>query len=239
MNPYTKKDPKTIENMFDNIAPQYDFANSLMSLNLHKGWNEKLAKTVLADGSPKRYLDICCGTGEIAFNLLKHVDYECEAFLLDFSEKMLDCAKAKAGTLPQKQHQMHYLRADAQQIPLPSDSIDAATIAYGIRNVQNPEKCIREVYRVLRKGASFAILELTQPNNQVLKFGHKLYMKAFLPMIGKYVTADRDAYQYLCGSIQEFLKPSDLENLLKKIGYQNTRIQPLTLGVATIIKGQK
>lgn len=239
MTKYNKQNPDTIESMFDKIAGQYDVANGLMSLNMHKYWNSQLSKSILNVEDPKSYLDLCAGTGEIAFDLLKKMSFGCEAFLLDFSNEMLSCAKNKADKLPFSQHRIHYIHADAQQIPLPTDSIDAVTLAYGIRNVKNPQKCIGEVRRVLRKGGVFAILELTQPKNGLMKVGHKFYMKTFLPLIGKFIASEPEAYQYLCNSIQEFMLPEELESLLKQAGFQQTSIKSLSCGIATIVQGQK
>jgi demethylmenaquinone methyltransferase / 2-methoxy-6-polyprenyl-1,4-benzoquinol methylase len=239
MSNYTKKEPETIESLFNKIAPQYDRANSLMSLNLHKKWNKALAKIIRSHSKPQRLLDLCCGTGEIAFETLQQIKSPIEAFLLDFSQNMLDCAREKAETKRLDQHRLHYLHADAHRVPLPSESIDAATIAYGIRNVKNPAGCIQEVHRVLNKGGIFAILELTQPSNPIMKLGHQLYMKAFLPLIGKFIASDKQAYQYLCHSIQEFLKPIELASLLEKQGFHQIAIKPLNGGIATIVMGRK
>lgn len=239
MTEYTKNNPKTIESLFNKIAPQYDRANSLMSLNLHKKWNTALSKIILSNGEPDQYLDLCSGTGEIAFTTLKRIQSECEAFLLDFSDKMLSCAKEKSNRMVSHNHRIHYLHADAQEIPLPSESIDAVTIAYGIRNVKDPARCIQEVHRVLRKGGTFAILELTQPKNPLMKIGHKIYMKMFLPVVGKFIASDKEAYQYLCNSIQSFLLPQDLEEILIDKGFQESKIKPMNGGIATIITGKK
>lgn len=239
MTEYTKDNPDTIESLFSKIAPQYDRANSLMSLNLHKKWNKTLSREILSHGEPGHYLDLCSGTGEIAFTTLRSIKEPCEAFLLDFSDKMLGCAKQKSDKKELRKHRIHYLHADAQEIPLPSSSIDAVTIAYGIRNVHDPVRCIQEVYRVLKSGGTFAVLELTQPDNPVMKLGHKLYMKTFLPVVGKFVASDKQAYQYLCHSIQEFLKPKDLERILLENGFEETAIKPLSGGIATIITGKK
>lgn len=239
MTKYSKEKPQTIESLFDKIAPQYDLANSLMSFNLHKKWNNALASFVLAAKEPSDYLDLCSGTGDIAFNTLKRVKKKCEAFLLDFSERMLEIAKLKEMELQFPDHSLHYLKADAQMIPLPSNSMDAITMAYGIRNIQNPSLSIQEAHRVLRSEGTFALLELTRPTNFFMKLGHKLYTKSLLPLIGKYTTSDKEAYNYLQTSIQSFIHPKDLEKLFQDAGFQNTAIHSLNGGIATIITGRK
>lgn len=219
MTDYVKEDPESIQKMFDSIAHQYDRANALMSLNLHKRWNRKLIKTVTETGFPDHYLDLCCGTGEISLDLLQQCKERCEAFLLDFSQEMLECAKNKSEESKFSHHRMHFVNADAQKIPLPSESIDTVTVAYGIRNVHEPMQCAREVHRVLRSGGKFGILELTKPTNSLMKVGHKLYLKALLPLIGNYVTSNKEAYQYLSRSIQSFIAPDELENILQNAGF--------------------
>lgn len=239
MKQYDKQQPDTIASMFDHIAAQYDLANSLISMNLHKYWNRKLIQRVLRESPPLRYLDLCSGTGEIAFGLLSHLPAPCEAYLLDFSANMLSCAKEKALKPAFERHAIHYLHADAQQIPLPDSSVDAVTIAYGIRNVKHPTQCLAEIFRVLRRGGQCAILELTQPSHRALRWGHAIYMKTFLPLIGKWVASDPQAYSYLCNSIQHFLSPEELERLLKEAGFRGTEIQRLSGGIATIWKAVK
>lgn len=239
MTDYSKEDPQTIKCLFNKIAPQYDRANALMSFNLHKKWNRTLSQMILSKGDPSKYLDLCSGTGEIAFTTLKDMKLPSEAFLLDFSDKMLDCAKNKELTIDPNKHRIHYLHADAQAIPLPENSIDAITIAYGIRNVQNPARCIEEAHRVLKNGGIFAILELTRPTHSIMKMGHKIYTKFLLPIIGRYVASDAQAYNYLQRSIQSFIQPMVLENLLKHAGFKQTLVRPLSGGIATIISGHK
>lgn len=240
MSEYQKDCPKTIESMFDNIAIQYDRVNSLMSMNMHKRWNAALIKSVSEKVSLKSYLDLCSGTGEIGFGLMKQLQLPCEAFLLDFSENMLSVARRKSDAINlAKGSRIHFLKADAQEIPLPSESIDGVTIAYGIRNVKDPKKCIQEVCRVLRKGGAFSILELTRPKNPLLKSGHRMYMRTLLPVIGKFAASDSQAYRYLCQSVQDFPQPEVLENHLKEAGFEQTRVSPLTLGIATLISGYK
>lgn len=239
MPPYQKENPSTIQSMFNSIAKQYDKANAVLSLQLHKRWNHTLVCQVMSPLKTHTYLDLCSGTGDIAFDYLQTNPATCQAFLIDFSANMLSCAKAKAATLHLKRHEIKYIEADVQNIPLGKDTIDCATMAYGIRNVKDPSVCIGEVFRVLKPGSRFGILELTQPHNSLLRLGHQLYLKTILPFFGKILTTNQDAYDYLQNSIQTFIAPSDLEKLMQERGFVNTSRLSLAGGIATILIGTK
>jgi demethylmenaquinone methyltransferase / 2-methoxy-6-polyprenyl-1,4-benzoquinol methylase len=235
---YNKQDPETIQTLFGSIAEQYDRTNNVLSFQLHKRWNAELIKAI-AEKSPRTLLDLCCGTGEIALNYLKQMPVRCQAYLLDFCEEMLQCAKAKAEDQLLNHHTLTYLQADAQEIPLAKESVKACTIAYGIRNIKDPKRCIEEVYRVLEPGGCLAILELTQPQNKLIRLGHSCYLRFLLPRIGRLLTKNREAYQYLCESIQGFVDPQVIENQMKEAKFVDTYRKPLNGGIATLIFGQK
>lgn len=240
MPTYQKEKPKSIKAMFNNIAQGYDITNCVISFNMFKGWNRQLAQQATKSCKGAfALLDLCAGTGEVAFQCLKNAPDSSKAYLLDFSSEMLHIAKKKATALPLRQHKIEYLEADAQKIPLPAHSIDCATIAYGIRNVQDPNKCFQEVFRVLKPGGNFAILELTRPYNRFLKFGHEMYMRIVMPLFGKMFTRNKQAYQYLCNSIHAFISPKEIEALLKAKGFAKIKSIPLAGGIATIITAHK
>jgi demethylmenaquinone methyltransferase/2-methoxy-6-polyprenyl-1,4-benzoquinol methylase len=225
--------------MFGSIAKRYDRTNAILSFQMHRFWNSQLIKEVTDAHNPESLLDICCGTGEIAFSYLKRSKHPKKIYMLDFCEEMLDCAKIKGESHLFKPHQISYIQGDAQQIPLEAKSVQCATVAYGIRNVQDPKKCIMEVFRVLKPGGTFGILELTEPSNCILQIGHQIYLKVILPIIGRMLTSNKQAYQYLCNSIQSFVKPGELEIMLKEAGFVKTMQKPLAGGIATIIYGKK
>lgn len=237
---YTKEKPETIQAMFGSIAKSYDRTNGVLSMQLHKRWNAELIKRVMEPSHPKAILDLCCGTGEIAFTYLRKTSKPCRAYLLDFCKEMLDCARMKAKKLAlDSHHNISYLHADAQIIPLADNSVDCVTIAYGIRNVKDPANCMREVLRVLRPGGTFGILELTQPTNPLLRFGHTLYLRTLLPILGWLFSSNKGAYNYLRRSIQAFIKPIKLEKTLLQTGFRHTAIIPLWGGIATILIAKK
>ncbi len=237
---YTQQKPETIRAMFSTIANNYDKTNQVISLRLHQRWNKQLIDAV----APKEtqfnsLLDLCAGTGEVGFSWLQKQAHPKKAILLDFCQEMLDVAKKKAENLNLKNHSIDYLQADAQFIPLPDQSVDFATIAYGIRNVKEPRLCAHEVFRVLRPGGRFGILELTEPKNPFLRFAHTFYTRKVMPVLGDLLTSNGDAYRYLASSVHLFIKPDELEHVLKLSGFKKTWRQPLMGGVAHILVAEK
>lgn len=239
MPTYRKDNPESIQSMFASIASRYDLANKVLSFNMHRFWNSQLIHEITDRHNPESLLDLCCGTGDIALTFLKQAKTPKTIHMLDFCPEMLEGAKAKTKPTDVLKHHISFITADAQVIPLADDSVVCATVAYGIRNVKSPEKCIKDVFRVLKPGGGFAILELTEPNNKFLRFGHRLYLKTVLPTLGKLLTSNEDAYGYLCNSIKEFVKPADLEQMLKETGFVHTMRRPLLGGIATIMYGKK
>ena len=239
MAAYLKEDPQSIRQMFNSIARQYDKTNAILSFRMHKHWNRSLVRTAIVPAKPKILLDLCCGTGAIAFEYLKDIEHPLEVYMLDFSEKMLECAQINAESKHLQHHDINYLQADAQAIPLPPNSIDCATMAYGIRNIKDPAVSLRDVYRVLKPNGTFGILELTQPSNVLLRFGHGLYLRTVLPIVGKLVASNPEAYTYLCNSIHAFISPAKLAVLMQNAGFTNIQRHSLFGGIATIMTGQK
>lgn len=238
MNVYNKNDPESIQKMFGSIAKSYDRTNAVLSFQMHRYWNWQLIRTTLLKSKPRTYLDLCCGTGEISINYLKKISDPSETYLLDFCPEMLAVAKERAKNLTTS-HKITFLHADAQEIPLPDQSIDCITMAYGIRNIPNQKKCFNEIFRVLRKNGSLGILDLTQPQNPFLKTGHSFYLNHVVPVMGKWVTSNQEAYQYLCRSIKSFAKPEELKKMLEESGFKTPFIKNLMGGIATILVAQK
>ncbi len=227
---YHKSNPKTIQSLFSHIAPHYDRANAILSLGLHGVWNQTLVNA-LSLATQGHMLDLCAGTGEIAFRFLKKHP-EAYATLLDFCPEMLMVAEKKGMSL---EGRFSTLVGDAQEIPLPDRTVDAVSIAYGIRNVQYPERCFAEVRRILKPKGMFGILELTRPSSRLLRIGHALYLKTLLPVLGKWIAKDESAYQYLSQSIGSFSSPEHLMHLLSACGFQHVEKRPLMGGIATLL----
>ncbi len=229
---YQKSVPETIQAMFASIAPNYDRANTTFSFGLHKKWNQKLIKSI---GNPKLLLDLCAGTGEIAFGYLARQP-EAKAILLDFCPEMLAVAKSKGSAY---EGRFSVVEADAQILPIESDSVDAVTISYGIRNVQDPLKCFKEVKRVLKEGGKFAILELTRPSSPLLRFSHRVYLRTLLPLLGRLAAKNIEAYRYLSKSVEGFASPSELEKKIIESGLKPVKKTSLMGGLATILVAER
>lgn len=239
---YEKSTPGAIRSLFNSIAQDYDRANSLMSFGMHYVWNRRLVKSLGVDfRKPNTLLDLCAGTGEISYEYLKQAKAAgaaCQSVhLLDFSEGMLEQAKVKSKAYCE--HKLSFHVADAQVLPLPAACVDYATMAYGIRNVQDPKKAAFEVLRVLRPGGTWGILELTRPQNGVLRWGHNLYLQHVLPLIGRAAASNEEAYNYLARSIREFLQPQDVAAMLRSLGFASVTLKPVFGGVAHILLAKK
>lgn len=237
--PYSKGNPETIRQMFSKVAPSYDFGNALLSMQLHRLWNRALIRNVIRPANPEHLLDLCCGTGAIAFSYLKGEEAPRQVTMVDFCEEMLLQAQSRAKEMGLERHAIHYQCADAQEIPLRDENVDCVTIAYGIRNIKDTERCLRETYRVLRPGGVLGILELTQPKNPFIRWGHRFYLNRVLPLIGRMFLADHEAYRYLGSSIQQFTSPQKLKEILSSVGYRDVVATSLFCGTATILSAKK
>jgi len=229
---YQQSAPETIQAMFASIAENYDRTNTTFTLGLHKKWNRQLTKIF---SHSKCLLDLCAGTGEIAFDFLKRNPHS-EAILLDFCAEMLAIAQKKGKLF---HNRIEIIQGDAQAIPLANDSVDGVSISYGIRNVKEPEKCFYEVYRVLVPGGRFGVLELTRPPSRLIRAGHRFYTRLFIPILGKMTTKNKEAYQYLVNSVETFTSPDLLVESLKKTGFQQIQSRLLMGGIATLFSAIK
>jgi len=234
--PYLKQKPETIQQMFGSIAKQYDRANAIMSFGLHWHWNKRLAEKAVAS-SPKTLIDLCSGTGEIALLCAKASSPPKEITLLDFSAPMLEQAKKKFSF--KSYTTATFVVGDAMKLPQADHQFQAATMAYGIRNVQDAKLAIEEAHRVLEPGGTFLVLELTRPQSPWLEGFHSLYLRYLLPLLGKWAAKDAQAYQYLCDSIHTFIAPQTLALHFEEAGFTEVKIIPLTFGAAHIIEGRK
>jgi len=222
--------------MFDRISPSYDQLNHLLSLNIDKLWRRKTAKEV-AKNHPKTILDLATGTADLAMEIAKH-NPEAHIIGTDISEKMLEIGESKI----KKQHlenQIELHLGDAAGLPFKTNSFNAVTVAFGVRNFENLEQGLSEIHRVLKPSGHAFILEFSMPEKFPIKQAYRLYFKHLLPRIGKTVSKDENAYTYLPESVEKFPKPDTFCKVLSSFGLENTKAKPLIFGVAVLYSAQK
>ncbi|MEA2042804.1 MAG: bifunctional demethylmenaquinone methyltransferase/2-methoxy-6-polyprenyl-1,4-benzoquinol methylase UbiE, partial [Bacteroidota bacterium] len=222
--------------MFDKIAHRYDFLNHFLSLNIDKIWRKKAVKK-LQHSKPQTVLDIACGTGDLALTVSKRVGSE-KITGIDISQKMLEYGNKKiekAGL----SDRIHLQYGDSENIEFENDSFDAVTAAFGVRNFQNLEKGISEMYRVLKPGGKLVILEFSQPQAFPIKPLYRFYFLKILPFIGKLFSKDRSAYSYLPESVLAFPYGEQFVSILLNVGFKDAEIQSLALGIASIYSAEK
>lgn len=222
--------------MFDRISPKYDALNHLLSLNIDKVWRRKTAKTV-AKSQPKTILDLATGTADLAIALAKR-NPQAHIIGMDISEKMLEIGKAKT-TKQNIESQVELRLGDAAALPFESDSFDAVTVAFGVRNFENLEQGLSEIHRVLKPNGRAVILEFSMPERFPIKQLYALYFKHLLPAIGKAVSKDGNAYSYLPMSVERFPKPKYFLRMLAEKGLENGMAKPLSFGIATLYTAEK
>jgi demethylmenaquinone methyltransferase/2-methoxy-6-polyprenyl-1,4-benzoquinol methylase len=222
------KTPSRIAGMFDAIAPRYDLLNHLLSAGLDRRWRERAVDTLeLRPGM--RVLDLCTGTADVAMAAARRSG-SVSVVGVDFAGSMLvlGLQKVRAQKLD---HQIHLIRGDATRIPVGDESCQAATIAFGIRNVAKPERAIAELARVLAPGSRLAILEFGAPRIPGIKTLYAWYFRYVLPLVGRLVSKHQSAYSYLPASVTTFPPPAEFARILAAHGFRDVTPVPLTLGI--------
>ncbi len=228
-----KKDQ--VAKMFDTISKEYDGLNRVISFGIDVKWRNKVVK-IIGDTNPDSILDIATGTGDLAINLTK--TKASKIIGLDISEGMLDVGRKKIEKL-NLNNTIEMVFGDSENIPFEDNSFDAITVAFGVRNFENLEKGLSEIYRVLKTGGTFAVLETSIPTKTPYKQGYTFYSKNILPLIGKLFSKDKSAYKYLSDSAAAFPYGEAFNNILQKTGFIAIENKPQTFGVASIYIAKK
>lgn len=213
-----------IEKMFNSIAPGYDRANTLLSFGTDRRWRKKVIRA-LRPGHPAKIADIATGTGKLAAMLSSKL--KAEVYGIDISENMLEIARKKYKGI-------QFICADGETLPFPENSFDALTIAFGIRNFENPVTGLKEACRVIKPGGMIAVLEFSKPSKNLFGKLFRFYFRHVIPLIGKVITGNGKAYRYLNQSALTFISGSEFLELLGETGFTGSTQQRLTGGVATL-----
>lgn len=225
-----------VEVMFDNIAPAYDFMNKAMTFGMHRRWLRKALDAIGNYGKQSEktaIVDLATGTGDVAFDLALRYPLA-EITGIDLSEGMLTVAREKAKV---RNSRITFRQGDCLNLDFPDASFDLLTIAYGVRNFENLKKGFDEFHRVLRPGGKFMILELSRPENRLVRPGYDLYSRGLIPLVGRLVSKDNSAYSYLPKSIAAMPSRKEIARMLGEAGFVDVKFKSLTLGVVTYYLG--
>ena len=227
-----------IRGMFAEIAPTYDLLNHLLSLNIDKAWRRRVTHLVpCTNGGP--ILDLCTGTGDLAFAYDRACSEKAAIVGADFCTEMLTRA-VKKSVRRGSTRRIQIVEADAQRLPFAAETFEVAAVAFGLRNVTDPEKGIAEMVRVLKPGGRLAILEFSKPRHRFLGRLYRFYFRYLLPLVGQMFSRSQQlAYHYLPQSVLEFPDGEALTERLRQHGLTDVWFKPFTFGIASLYVGTK
>ncbi len=224
-----------VEEMFNNISPRYDLLNHLLSANVDKIWRRKTINR-LKRFNPETILDVATGTGDFAIAATKISGAKIVG--IDISEGMLEVGRAKISKrgLTEK---IDLQKADSENLHFENYSFDAAIVGFGVRNFENLTQGLSEIYRVLKPGGVFFVLEFSKPKKWPVKQLYKFYFSKILPAVGRMVSKDANAYTYLPESVNEFPDGDKFLSILAEVGFLENKSYPQTFGIATVYEAHK
>ena len=225
-----------VAKMFDQIAFRYDFLNRFLSGGIDVYWRKRAIKE-LKSIQPRQVLDVATGTADLAIMMHKYLRPE-KITGIDISEGMLQLGRQKVDKLLLNK-QIELLKGDSEAINFPNEAFDAITVSFGIRNFENLEKGLSEMYRVLKPGGKVMILEFSRPKKTGFKSLYNLYMNIIAPRAGQWLSKNKDAYKYLNQSIKAFPEGETFLHILQQVGFTDTTLKRLSLGICTIYCGSK
>ena len=235
--PPPSKSPDRIAGMFDAIAGRYDVLNHVLSAGIDYTWRRRAIASLALTGT-ERVLDLCTGTADLAIGAGAASPSAARVVGVDFSHEMLrvGAAKIQRASLGRS---VALVRGDAMRIPAATASVDAVTIAFGIRNVERPEIACRDIHRVLRPRGRLAILEFAIPTVPVFRAVYLAYFRRVLPRIGRAISRHEAAYDYLPASVNAFATPEDFVTILRQSGFIDISAVPLTFGAVFLYTGRR
>ena len=229
---------RLVQEQFDRIAGRYDRADALLSLGLHFSWKRATVRRLeLRPG--ERVLDVCGGTGDLALRAARRVGPGGAAVVCDLNEPMMAAGRKKEGRAGFPDGRIAFVRGDAERLPFPDASFDAATVGFGLRNLVDLDQGLREIARVLKPGGRFAGLEFTLPHRRWQRSLYAFYSFRLMLPAARLIAGSEGPFRYLAESIRVFAENGDIAGGLDRAGLAEIRIRPLSLGIVTIYSGRK
>ena len=224
---------KLVKNVFDQVFDKYDIMNDFMSLGIHRIWKKSLIN-MMNPASDKKLIDVGCGTGDIAKIFLNNINKNVQITCVDPNKGMINKGKKKLKQFKN----LKWIIAPAEKLPLADNSFDFYTISFGLRNTKNLDKSLTEAYRVLKPGGRFLCLEFSKIQNTSLDIIYKNYSK-LIPLIGKVIVGEKEPYEYLVKSIENFVNQDELIDLMEQNNFEKCSYRNLTGGIVSIHSGWK
>ena len=225
-----------IRKLFDNIAPDYDRLNHILSLNIDKGWRRKAVRQIADENRALTVLDVACGTADFTIEIAQKVAPGSVVTGVDISEGMMAVGKEKIRNVGVS---AELYVADCEALPYEDASFDRISVGFGVRNFEHLDVGLKEMFRVLKPDGKLVILELSVPSNPVIRWCYKLYFLKILPAVGGLVSGDRGAYEYLPASVLRFPAPEKFIQMMKTAGFDTVEHTPLTFGICRMYVGKK
>ena len=233
MQQYLQNKKGLVENVFNKVFENYDLMNDFMSLGIHRTWKKNLIN-MMNPSLNKTLVDVACGTGDLGKLFLDVTENKSKVYCIDPNKKMLNKAREKLKNYKN----INWLFGSAENLPIKKSSCDYYSISFGLRNTKNLYKSLTEAYRVLKPGGRYLCLEFSKVKNSNLEFIYKKYSK-LIPLIGKTIVGEKEPYEYLRESIEQFISQDELIELMKKSKFENCNYRNLSGGIVAIHSGWK
>ena len=233
MQQYLQNKKGLVEGVFDQVYDRYDLMNDFMSLGVHRLWKKSLIN-MMSPSVNKKLVDVACGTGDIGKLFLDKTDKKSTVTSVDPNKKMISQGKNKLS----KYENIEWITAPAEKLPLSDNSFDYYSISFGLRNTKNLDQALSEAYRVLKPGGRYLCLEFSKIQNTNLNLIYKNYSK-LIPMIGQFIVGEKEPYEYLVKSIEQFINQEELIDLMKKHRFQKCSYRNFSNGIVSIHSGWK
>ena len=233
MQQYLQNKKGLVEGVFDQVNNRYDLMNDFMSLGIHRLWKNSLIN-MMSPSVNKKLVDVACGTGDIGKLFLDKTNEKSDVTSIDPNNKMISQGKNKLS----KYKNIKWIKAPAEKLPLNDNSFDYYTISFGLRNTKNLDQALSEAYRVLKPGGRYLCLEFSKVQNTNLNLIYKNYSK-LIPIIGKFIVGEKEPYEYLVKSIEQFINQEELIELMKKHKFQKNSYRNFSNGIVSIHSGWK